>query len=256
MLKITNIINENMIGVCGDKTCCIEGSDLMQIKVIPAIPLRDFYNKHLEGIRGMNIGKHFDYINTFQIASTKMTKTDRLILKELEIGDVFTFDISINILSSIDSNEGSNTCREIPDIKNCLYSNLRKYRDNDCIDRIVTTALQNADRYSFNYNAPRTFKELKALVNKMSEDNLSEATADMYTQWQYVCLDNDFTNFDFDNYFYYNQDLVERDNALFELSALGYFKHNPIPLNLDLPKYFKNVIDKTHYLDFDRKCLF
>lgn len=154
----------------------------MQIKVIPAIPLRDFYNKHLEGIRGMNIGKHFDYINTFQIASTKMTKTDRLILKELEIGDVFTFDISINILSSIDRNEGSNTCREIPDIKNCLYSNLRKYRDNDCIDRIVTTALQNADRYSFNYNAPRTFRELKALVNKMSEDNLSEATADMYTQ--------------------------------------------------------------------------
>ena len=266
MSKIIGVIEDKMIGICGWKSGYEEGTDLQHIHITPAVTVNDFNNNKLEGLKfkGKSISKILDYINTFEFASSKISERDQYWLEEIEMGDVFTFDLLINVLEVPVGNEDEDDyCRDkkteiVYDIDNATYSNIRKYKDNESVDRIIKLALQNANQYRFKYSIPKTREELNELLNKMEEDKLPKITADMYIQWRQACPDNVFIESECDKFFEGNYEfsIEEQHVALFELSALGYLQHAPLPLDMDLPCYFKNLLDKTDYFTNCRKCLY
>lgn len=265
MSKIIGVIEDKMIGICGWKSGYEEGTDLQHIHITPAVTINDFNNK-LEGLKfkGISISKILDYINTFEFASSKISERDQNRLEKIETGDVFTFDISLNVLEVPVGNEGEDDyCRDkkteiVYDIDNATYSNIRKYKDNEPVDRIIKLSLQNANQYRFKYDIPKTRDELNELLNKMEEDKLPKITADLYIQWRQACPDSVFIESECYKFFEENYEFSfeELDVALFELSALGYLQHAPLPLDMDLPGYFKNLLDKIDYFANCRKCLY
>lgn len=266
MSKIIGVIEDKMIGICGWKSGYEEGTDLQHIHITPAITVNDFNNNKLEGpkFKGKSISKILDYINTFEFASSKISERDQYWLEEIEMGDVFTFDLLINVLEVPVGNEDEDDyCRDkkteiVYDIDNATYSNIRKYKDNESVDRIIKLALQNVNQYRFKYSIPKTREELNELLNKMEQDKLPKITADMYIQWRQACPDNVFIESECDKFFEGNYEfsIEEQHVALFELSALGYLQHAPLPLDIDLPCYFKNLLNKIDYFTNCRKCLY
>lgn len=266
MSKIIGVIEDKMIGICGWKSGYEEGTDLQHIHITPAVTVNDFNNNKLEGLKfkGKSISKSLDYINTFEFASSKISERDQYRLEEIEMGDVFTFDLLINVLEVPVGNEDENDyCSDkkteiVYDIDNATYSNIRKYKDNESADRIIKLSLQNANQYRFKYDIPKTRDELNELLNKMEEDKLPKLTADMYIQWRQACHDNVFIESECDKFFEGNYEfsIEEQHVALFELSALGYLQHAPLPLDMDLPGYFKNLLNKIDYFTNCRKCLY
>ncbi len=266
MSKIIGVMEDKMIGICGWKSSYVEGTDLQHIHITPAVTVNDFNKNQLEGLKfnGKSISKSFDYITTFEFASSKISERDQYRLEEIEMGDVFTFDISINVLEVPVGNEDEDDyCNEkkteiVYDIDNAKYSNIRKYKDNESADRIIKLSLLNANQYRFKYGIPKTRDELNELLRKREEDKLSKITADLYIQWRQACPDNVFIESECYKFFERNYEFSfeELDVALFELSALGYLKHVPLPLDMDLPGYFKNLLNKTDYFTNCRKCLY
>lgn len=267
MSKIIGIIEDKMVGICGWKGGYKEGTDLQHIHITPAVTVNDFNNNKLEGLKfkGKSISKSLDYINTFEFASSKISERDQNRLEEIETGDVFTFDISINVLEvPVDNEDEDDYCSNkkteiVYDIDNATYSNIRKYIDNEPADRIIKLSLQNANQYRFKYDVPKTRDALNELLNKMEEDKLPKLTADMYIQWRQACPDNVFIESECDKFFCennYEYSLEDQHVALFELSALGYLQHAPLPLDMDLPGYFKNLLNRTDYFTNCRKCLY
>lgn len=267
MSKIIGVIEDKMVGICGWKGGYKEGTDLQHIHITPAVTVNDYNNNKLEGLKfkGKSISKSLDYITTFEFASSKISERDQNRLEEIETGDVFTFDISVNVLEvSVDNEDEDDYCSEkkteiVYDIDNATYSNIRKYKNNEPVDRIIKLALQNANQYRFKYDIPKTRDELNELLNKMEEDKLPKLTADMYIQWRQACPDDVFIESECDKFFCennYEYSPEEQHVALFELSALGYLKHVPLPLDMDLPGYFKNLLNRTDYFTNCRKCLY